>query len=246
MRGVVTSPKRTTPPSSHIRSEQTVRIIPTLYPPLDLFEGLAPPEDWDALFELESTTNDRLRDEVGDISLVPQDERVSGPGSTTIMAPLTHRGASRFSDGTYGVYYAGLDLQTAVAESAFSRSQFYSDSGEPASDFDMRAYYGTVDGTLHDVRGGYVAVHDPDNYQAPQSLARELRSQDSYGIAYDSVRNPGGECIAIFRPSIFKNDRASHTWQGPVFKYHWDGARVTKYFDYDAKKWIELPEWSGT
>lgn len=237
---MVTSRKAKAPPLTRVRSNRTVRIIPTLYPPLDLFEALAPPEDWDALVELESLTNDRLRDEAGEISLVPPEERVSGPGATVIMAAFTHRGASRFSDGTYGVYYAGLDLRTAIYESAHSRARFYADSAEPATNFDMRAYFGTVDGALHDVRHGYARVHDPESHEASRNLGRKLRDAQSYGIIYRSTRHCTGECIAIFRPSILKNKRASHTWQGPIFTYHWDGARVTKYFDHERETWTSL------
>ncbi len=52
--------------------------------------------------------NPRLRNEAGAIHLVPPEERVTGPGATWVMAPFTHfnPNGSRFSDGTYGVYYA--------------------------------------------------------------------------------------------------------------------------------------------
>ncbi len=237
---MVTLAKRREPPLRHVRADQTVRIIPTLYPPLDLFEGLAPPEDWEALIELESITNDRLRDEIGDISLLPEEERVAGPGATTIMAAFTHPGASRFSDGSYGVYYAALDLLTAVCESAHSREVFFADSAEPPTSFDMRAFYGTIDGCLHDVRGGYPEVHDPNSHLEAQVLGRRLRQESSYGVVYDSARRKQGECIAVFRPSILKNEKSSHTWQGPLLKYHWDGERVNKYFDHEAGRWFSL------
>ena len=46
------------------------RIIPSRFPPIDLFERIADPADWEALIQLESLTNPRLRDEVGEITLV--------------------------------------------------------------------------------------------------------------------------------------------------------------------------------
>lgn len=237
----MTSLNAPAPCTTKVHSAQTVRIIPTLYPPLDLFEGLASPEDWDALAELESLTNDRLRDAVGEISLVPQDERVCGAGSTTIMAAFTHPGVSRFSDGSYGVYYAALDLRTAIAESVHSRSRFYADSREPMTNVEMRAHYGTVKGPLHDLRGGWPQVHHPGDLSDAQALAQRLRRAGSYGVIYDSVRHPRGTCIGVFRPSILKNKCSQgHTWQGPLFTYHWDGCRVSKYFDHQAANWIAL------
>ncbi len=75
---------------SHVEWQPCYRIIPSRFPPIDLFERIAPPEDWEALIALESLTNDRIRQEVGDISLVPVDERVSGPGASVVMAAFTH------------------------------------------------------------------------------------------------------------------------------------------------------------
>ncbi len=48
------------------------RVILARYPQISLFERVASPEDWDVLFAVESLTNNRLRDEVGDIRLVPR------------------------------------------------------------------------------------------------------------------------------------------------------------------------------
>src|SRR5438309_457683 len=55
-----------------------VRIIPSVFPPVNLFERVAQPEDIDAVQAIESAYNPRLRDAVGDLSLVPRDERVVG------------------------------------------------------------------------------------------------------------------------------------------------------------------------
>lgn len=109
----------------------TYRLIPSHYPPIALFENLLDPSELDAAYALESLTNDRLQDEVGNIALVPPEDRVTGPGTTAIMAAFTHVGVeSRFTKGRFGVYYAGLDLDTAIAESKFSRARFMSATNE--------------------------------------------------------------------------------------------------------------------
>jgi hypothetical protein len=48
------------------------------------------PDDLDAIFAVESLTNPRLRDDVGNLRLVPLEDRISGPGSSIIMAAFTH------------------------------------------------------------------------------------------------------------------------------------------------------------
>ena len=41
------------------------RIIRTIYPPIDLFEDIADPADWELLVSAEAKLNPRIRDEVG-------------------------------------------------------------------------------------------------------------------------------------------------------------------------------------
>jgi hypothetical protein len=66
------------------------RIIPSRFPPINLFERVADPADLEAIIALESLTNDRLREEVGALQLVPQQDRISGRGPGYIMAAFTH------------------------------------------------------------------------------------------------------------------------------------------------------------
>ncbi|WP_445682769.1 RES family NAD+ phosphorylase [Radicibacter daui] len=215
-----------TPPLSHIVWRPAWRIIPSRFPPIDLFERIAAPEDLEAVIALESLTNPRLRDEVGTISLVPPEDRVSGPGTSIIMAAFTHPNpsGSRFSDGSYGVFYAAGDLDTAIAETRFHREAFLRATQQPRLEIDMRVYLADLEGELHDIRGhrpDYAACHDPQDYAAGQQLARRLRRDGSNGIAYHSVRRPGGDCVAVFRPPLLSGAR-----QERHLCYVWDGQRI--------------------
>src|SRR5271165_2287034 len=141
-------------PTRRIDWPQAWRIIASRYPPIQLFERLTPdPAVWDALIALEQLTNPRVRDEVGEIALVPPHERVAGPGASYVMASFTHRNpkGSRFSDATYGVYYAASQIETAVAETAFHFEAFARDSGDPPRMEDMRVLVGAVAEDFEDV-----------------------------------------------------------------------------------------------
>src|SRR4051794_2233977 len=91
----------------HVDWRPAYRLVPSRFPPTGLFDRVADPADLDAVFAIEALTNDRLRDEAGDLRLLPAEERISGPGTTPIMAAFTHLNpeGSRFSDGSFGVYY---------------------------------------------------------------------------------------------------------------------------------------------
>lgn len=206
------------------------RLVPSRFPPVGIYDRVADPADLEAVFAVENITNPRLRQEAGDISLVPQEDRVSGPGTTPIMAAFTHLNpeGSRFSDGTYGVYYAGRSIDTAIAEARHKREQFLARTNEAPIEIDMRTYLADLDGELHDIRSrtDLMDVYDQNSYAAGQALARELKGINSYGITYDSVRDPGKECVGVFRPIILMN-----CIQGPHYCYVWDGSRITTVYE---------------
>lgn len=214
-------------PVAPIRWTPCYRIVPSRFPPISVFDAVADPADLDAVFALEAMTNDRLREEMGDLSLIPDEDRVSGPGSTPIMAAFTHLNphGDRFTDGSFGVFYAARTVETALAETTYHRARFMAWTREPAQELDMRVYAVDVDARMHDVRplrDALPAIYDPDAYGASQTLAIRLRSLDSDGIVYHSVRHEGGECVAVFRPRLLSNCR-----QERHLCYVWDGEAIT-------------------
>jgi hypothetical protein len=217
--------------TSEVRWQPCFRVIPSRYPTIHLFERVADPSDWDALYWIESLTNPRLRDQVGDIELVPPDERVLGPGGSVIMAPFTHLdpAGSRFADGTFGAFYAAASLATSIAETRYHREIFLRATREAPIELDMRSYLADVAARFHDLRGMRARmpdIYDPDSYISSQMLGRKLKLNGSNGVAYDSVRHAGGECLAIFRPRLIQNLR-----QGVHLRYVWNGTRISNIYE---------------
>lgn len=231
------------PPVHRVRWRKTYRLVPSRYPPVDLFERIADPADWELIAEIEGLTNDRLRDEIGDIAIVPIGERVSGPGASPIMAAFTHIGrSSRFSDGSFGVYYACNRFEGALGEVLHHRALFLRRTSEPKTAFDLRVYVGRIASDLHDVRGGWPRAHDPDSYAFAQDLGIRVRKAQGNGIVFDSVRRPPAQNIAVFRPSILAAPRGEpHVTPGPHVRVEWDGARMARYIVIGEHDWIPLP-----
>jgi hypothetical protein len=216
---------------SEVRWQPCFRVIPSRYPTIDLFERVADPADWEVLYWIESLTNPRLRDQVGDIELVPPEDRAFGPGGSVIMAPFTHLDptGSRFADGTFGAFYAAASLATSIAETRFHREIFLRATRQGPLELDMRSYLADVSARFTDIRGMRARmpdIYDPDSYAASQAFGRRLKLNDSNGIAYDSVRHPDGECLAIFRPRLIQNLR-----QGVHLRYVWDGTRISQVYE---------------
>jgi hypothetical protein len=224
---------------ARVRWTPSYRLVPSRFPPVGLFDRVARAEDLEFVLAAEALTNDRLRDEVGDLRLVPEGERVSGPGTTPVMAAFTHlnREGSRFSDGTYGVYYAARDMDTAIAETAFHRARFLSRTAEPPGEVDMRSYLADIRAELVDLRGHgrrKPDLMDPGSYAASQAYARKRREEGAGGIVYDSVRREGGTCAAIFRPRLLGACR-----QGPHVCYLWDGRAVVGWYEKSAVRNVQ-------
>ena len=101
------------------------RIVPTRYPAINLFDRVADEADFEALYALEAMSNERARDELGQVERVAREDRIYGPGSGPVMAAFTHLNVlgSRFSAGHYGVFYAAHERATAVAETRYHHGQ---------------------------------------------------------------------------------------------------------------------------
>jgi hypothetical protein len=219
--------KALVPPVKRVRWVPCVRIIPSRFPPIDLFERVADPADLESVYAVEALTNARLRDEVGDLPLVPPEARVSGPGSSWIMAPFTHvhGPGGRFSTREFGAYYAARHVRTAIAETRYHRERFLRATREPPIEIGMRVLHADLSTRLHDLRGTrarYPDIYHDSDYSAGQRLATELRAAGSFGVVYDSVRDPGGQCAALFQPRALANCR-----QAEHFGYVWDGTRIS-------------------
>lgn len=214
---------------ANVKWTKTHRIIRSRFPPIDLFEDIADPADWDAILSAESKTNPRIAESVGMLDLVPHDRRVAGDGASWAMAPFTHTSTdrpSRFTDGSFGVYYAGDCIEVALFETMHHHGKFMAaTSEEPGWVSDFRELIGTLNADFHDISDLPQSdpIYDPNDYSVSQTMAGTLRAQNSNGIIYRSVRYPDGQAAAIFWPDI-----AGIPNQGQHFSYYWDGNAVSK------------------
>jgi hypothetical protein len=220
-------------PTNRVNWTGARRIIRSLYPPIDLFEDIADPEDWPLLIAAEQKTNPRLMETLGALDLVPVGRRVAGPGASYLMAPFTHVSsdrASRFTNGTFGVLYVAERFETALLETMHHHGMFMKRTNQaPGWTSQFRELVMEVDAVLHDLRGNSQAfepVLHPDSHSESQKLGASLRAAKSDGIVYPSRRDTAGQCVGLFYPDLARNPiQARH------LDYHWDGTRVDLYRD---------------
>ncbi len=213
--------------------KQSVKLVATIFPAVDVFEDVADAKDMDALIALRARTNPLLNERIAPALAIPPKDRVYGPGAGYVMAPFTYPspdgtrfGPPALKGDSFGVYYAARDEATAIAEVKHHRTAFLAATRAPAQDLDFEVLRAPVKGThffdLRDRQRDYAEVYSPNNYSASQRLGVALRGRDADGIAYDSVRREGGECVAVFRPRCIGPCR-------PVKQliFRWDGEQIT-------------------
>ncbi len=213
-------------PESFVRWRAAPRLIASRYPTAGLFDRVASPSDFDAIIELEGWTNDRIVAELGMLSAIPRDEWVTGRAmSSVVMAAYCHPhpDGGRFNDRERGAWYASHTIDTALAESAYRRTQELKEVGSLDTRVEMRVYLADFSAKFHDIRssrrtGSWSALYDASDYSASQQTARQLLDAGSNGVVYRSVRDPAGECLACFRPRLVRNVRA-----GGHYEFRWEG-----------------------
>jgi hypothetical protein len=102
-------------------------------------------------------------------------------------------------------------------------------TSQRAMELDMRVLEADVDARLHDLRGRSTSlpeIHDPADYTASQALGTRLRRSGSDGLVWDSVREAGGQCMAVFRPTRIRNCRSTRH-----VTFVWDGQRVSHTYE---------------
>jgi hypothetical protein len=230
-----------------VRWAAACRIVPTRYPAVSLFDRVADEADFNALYALEALTNERVRNELGQVDRVPAADRIYGPGSGPVMAAFTHVNTegSRFSSGDYGVFYAARDRATAVAETRYHHGRFLAATAQPAMHLPMRLYHVAVDAKLHDLRllpglavditakknGDITAdkVYHLSDYTAARALGAQLHRSGSAGVVYRSVRHAKGQCVGLFSPR-----GASACLHAAYLLYAWDGHAFANVYEKTA------------
>ncbi|MCP1726850.1 hypothetical protein J2T60_000815 [Natronospira proteinivora] len=218
-------PAISTWPQARPERQNWYRAVPSRHPPVQLWDHCANPEELHDAAMVESVTNDRLRQELGEIRAVPEADWVFGEGASPVMAAFCHvnEQGSRFSPGDYGVYYAGSSPRVAAREVAYHRRQWYRQNPAAEPRQTMRLYQGSVTRPLIDIRGETRPglLHDPDSWHHAQRFGQAAKQDQSWGIHYRSVRHPGGECVALLRPPAI-----TPVIQTRHFQLHWDGEDV--------------------
>ena len=193
----------------------TWRLIPSRFPPVGMFDSVTTADDLEAVMELEGWTNDRLVAER--VARLPREQWVYGvPNSSVVMASFLHvaETGTRFNGGQLGAWYAGLALNTSVAEVAHHLRREAIFRRLPEMRIQYRSYTARLAGDYTDIRNMQAArpeLYAANDYSASQTFGESIRKAGGSGIVYDSLRHQGGTNAAAFHPrNILDVTQAAH------------------------------------
>lgn len=183
----------------------SVRLIPSCFPPIGLFDTVATAADLEGVMELVGWTNDRLV--AHRIARLPKAEWVYGrANASVVMASFLHVAPQglRFNGADLGAWYASGSLTTAVAEVAHHLRREAAARGVAGATRRYRAYGAVLTGDYLDIRGRQAELPDiyaSASYAASQAFGERLRAEGGDGVLFDSVRHLGGVNVAALKPS---------------------------------------------
>jgi hypothetical protein len=191
----------------------------------DLFDDLsAAPDEW----ALAQQVEDQVKPPVYQ-SATPVIHRAFEDAQwfNVIAWPFKHWQASRFSDGSFGVWYGSDSLKTTVFETAYHWfSGFLTDAGfenEPVVG-ERKVYEVACDAVLVNLRPLTSKLTDlmhKTDYGYTQSVGARLHREGHPGLVTTSVRYPAGQNYAVLNPAVLSNPR--HHCQ---LTYRLDGPRI--------------------
>jgi hypothetical protein len=193
-------------------------LIPSRFPPVQLYEPIAPEEDWDALKRIETMTNPRLRRARG--LLLPEDE--GKIDQNWLVAPFAYPDPERspYGDGSFGYSVVAESLHSALLIAVQRREAFLKSTAEGPTRLVMRVIKVPLKAQLADL--AHIDVSDP----ALRVQINEQRAAKSYGVLVKGPRGKHDRLAIILRPTAF----VSPAMQAEHYCFLWNGERIHQLF----------------
>ena len=187
------------------------RNIVSLREPQDLFDDLTEdPAEWLLAQKVEQEVKPPLYSSRQPIIDRPFED---AQWFHAIHWPFNHWQTSRFSDGSFGVWYGSESIETTVHESAYHWYRgLICDAGfeQMAVIAERKVYWVACNAALLDFRPAVAEVPDllhPTDYTFCQTVGSRIHREGHPGLLTQSVRRPLGENLAIFNPAVLSQPR---------------------------------------
>jgi hypothetical protein len=211
------------------------RLIPSRFPPVDVYERLESATLRTAALQSEQQTNPRLVSK-GRIAATEQSNRPSsGRLQNWNHAPFAYKNpeGTYLLGPAYGVMEVVHDTKSALAFYLRRREAFLGRTDEPPTGLDMRLLQTRIRGDFADLRG--IA---PDLSQAERrKIGQELYETEVSGAVFLRPDNPGATFIVVFDGGVLQP-----SIQGAHYRFAWDGTAIRSIYDFSSGKEIVRAE----
>jgi hypothetical protein len=187
------------------------RNIVSLRESQDLYDDLTDsPEAWKAAIDLEMSVKPHTHVSGQPVIDRPFEEAAY---NEAIDYPFNHWYRTRYSDGSFGVWYGADSLETSIHETVYHwRANLLEDVGWQMLDgvaIERKVYLVRCDAALFDFRprlDAFPALVDPVSYHFTHQLGARIHHDGHPGLISRSARCRG-DVYAVFNPRVLSNPR---------------------------------------
>jgi len=201
------------------------RLIPSRFPPVDVYERLGSAELGALAKEIEDKTNPRLRAKAWLLDKTPELGTASARLQNWNHAPFAYRDpeGSTFLNPGYGVLEVVSGVRPALAWALRRRESFLGRTQEPPMGMDMRLLVTQVKGDFVDL----LETPFEDDRERRWALGDELYKGDAKGVLFRRPELPRSRALAIFDNRVL-----GPTVQSAHYRFVWDGMVISKIYDF--------------
>lgn len=222
-------------------SGNAYRLIPSRFPPVNVYEGLVSNDRLEETVAMENLTNPRLRS-LDRLQKAPNNAGQADPKlQNWNLAPFAYGNpdGSTFFGEDRPCLELNLEEQTALAVSVAKRQSFMEATSEAPIGLDMRMLCTPVSGIFWDLRGAAWSLSDLDRTKRYELGDR--MPTGAQGILFRPAERPTGICLAIVTGDVLQKSQ-----QTVHFRYVWDGKRIPMLYAFDnVGKHIQADKLAG-
>lgn len=201
------------------------RLIPSRFPPIDIYERLGSPELARAAIDSENRTNPRLLAREWLVEGSPRVDARSPRLQNWNHAPFAYKNpeGSTFLDKAFGVMEVADSVEAALAIAVRRREIFLSRTDEPPTNLDMRMLVTRIAGEFADLTGLPRDASQRDR----RRIGLEVYNADGCGVLFKCAERPDATCLAVF-----DNRVVGTTEQAAHYRFVWDGKQIRSVYDF--------------
>lgn len=206
-------------------SQNFYQLIPSRFPPIEVYARLGDTDVQDIAKALEDRTNPRLREKARLAALTPHGGSVASQYQNWNHAPFAYKDprGTFFLGPELGALELAATPEAALAFALVRREEFLGNTGESATGLDMRVLSRNVTNSFDDLTKINLDIPQAERWK----IGHDLYDNGSQGIVFCRPGYGTAEFLAVFDRSILPT-----AVQGKHYRFTWDGEQIKSIYDF--------------